>query len=683
MSDTKALADEALLLLKAIAPFDSLPEDELDRIAAGVTEMRVSPGDPIVREGEQGDALYLIASGSVQVVARAFDGSDVVLARLEAGQFFGEQALLPGGTRRRSASVRAISHGRLLSLTRDSLLQSLDADSLLARSFRDIGEKQKELRTSQLREEVLRKLGVADGYQVETYPAGDWVFRQGDPGDRLFLILAGSARVLREDADGETELAELLPGQFFGELAVLEDKPRGASVRADGELEVVSLDASWFRSAVADHPQLRSVMSSLKTMYMLPARGVLTLQSGKLGTQPTLTAVYHMPDGRQVVTTRLVAVPAFTARVIGSPEATQSARYVDDDGSTMREIHLADGRIVEIESDGPWDELGRVLEFLLDEAALAPEQLTSFRASGDLSTRSVEPTYDPNALICRCSNISARQLNDAIDSGCRNLDELSKATNAGLICGGCMPNLRGFLGKSDWTPAQCESVTPLTDEIRAFRIRPQDGSYQPNLPGQHLVVQARIGEHWVQRPYTISSSSEDGYEITVKREGEGVFSRWLFDHLAPETVLRISRPSGDYYLASDYAGEVVCLVGGIGITPALAIASALAADRRPVRLHIDYSVSAAEQAVRCDELAALARSNPLFTLNLRVTSRQGRLDPTLIQALVDTHPGALFYLCASPAYVDRVQQYLRDAGVDEARIKVEQFTIAGETVRKA
>jgi ferredoxin-NADP reductase/CRP-like cAMP-binding protein len=678
MSDE--LAAEALRLLSALAPFKTLPGGELRAIAEAVEERRFAPGDLIVREGDPGDALFLIAEGSVQVIGRAFEGTDVVLARLEAGQFFGEQALMPGGTRRRNASVRAIGPCRLLSLSREGLLGSLDEDSDLSRAFRERGELQKALRDSQLREEVLRKLNLADKYEIVLLEQGDWVFHQGEPGRHVYLIMAGSARVLQEDDGGWRKLAELGAGQFFGELAVLEQSPRSASVVATSRLELVRIDGAWFRTVLETHPQLRSVMASLKHMYMMPDRGLLTVQTGKLGSQPTLTAVYHLPDGRQILTTRLVDVPAFTARQIGAPEAEQSARYTDPDTNTVREIHLADHKLIEIESDGPWDDLGAVVELMLGAVDLTDAQIRSFRAEGRLGKP--EPRYhdDLEAVICRCSNVTVGRLMEAMEAGADDFDKLAGKTLASLVCGGCAPSVRELLGHSDWSLAFCERVTPLTDDICTFRLRPRDGRCARGLPGQHIVVEARINGQRVQRPYTISSAPHDdtGYEITVKREADGVFSRWLFERLDEKTLFRISRPSGSYCLDDGYRGDVVCLVGGIGITPALAFSRALSAGQPLARLHVDYSVSTVDGSIAVAELQALARNDPRFSLNLRVTSLDGRLDAAAVARLTAEFPEARYYLCASPSYLDTAQRLLQVAGVAPERIQVEHFNIAGE-----
>src|SRR5204863_9349662 len=143
------------------------------------------------------------------------------------------------------------------------------------------------------------------------------------------------------------------------------------------------------------------------------------------------------------------------------------------------------------------------------------------------------------------------------------------------------------------TPASVAETIPLCDDVRTFRVRPASGVCQVYLPGQHVVLQARIDNRWIQRAYTLSSAPgpRDAYEITMKREPQGVFSRWFFDRLRPDALLRVSEPAGHYVLADDEPRDVVCLVGGIGVTPALAMARALAERPRPIALHIDYSVS--------------------------------------------------------------------------------------------
>jgi hypothetical protein len=84
--------------------------------------------------------------------------------------------------------------------------------------------------------------------------AGETVLRQGQPADRFYIIARGELDILREDGDesgGDRRLATLGPGQFFGEIGLLTDRPRTASVRARGPVELLALDRKHFETLVA------------------------------------------------------------------------------------------------------------------------------------------------------------------------------------------------------------------------------------------------------------------------------------------------------------------------------------------------------------------------------------------------------------------------------------------------
>lgn len=82
-------------------------------------------------------------------------------------------------------------------------------------------------------------------------PAGAWLVRQGDRGDAFYVIESGRLEVTQQDS----VLRELGPGDWFGELALLRDVPRTASVRALTEVSVMALERGPFLSAVTGVPQ--------------------------------------------------------------------------------------------------------------------------------------------------------------------------------------------------------------------------------------------------------------------------------------------------------------------------------------------------------------------------------------------------------------------------------------------
>lgn len=93
---------------------------------------------------------------------------------------------------------------------------------------------------------------VARHAETMTADAGRDVVRQGDQGDALFVLLSGTATVVR---DGET-VAELTPGDYFGELALLDPAPRAATVTATSDVELAVLGVRMFNVLLRELPPL-------------------------------------------------------------------------------------------------------------------------------------------------------------------------------------------------------------------------------------------------------------------------------------------------------------------------------------------------------------------------------------------------------------------------------------------
>jgi CRP/FNR family cyclic AMP-dependent transcriptional regulator len=94
--------------------------------------------------------------------------------------------------------------------------------------------------------------------RIRRFRRGETVFHQGDPGDALFVLASGSVKVvLPSDEGAEPAIVAILgPGEFFGELAILDGAPRSATIRSKSPVEVAVLGIRMFRTLLREVPDL-------------------------------------------------------------------------------------------------------------------------------------------------------------------------------------------------------------------------------------------------------------------------------------------------------------------------------------------------------------------------------------------------------------------------------------------
>jgi len=99
------------------------------------------------------------------------------------------------------------------------------------------------------------------GMRVRRFRRGETIFHLGDPGDALFIVMAGSIKItLPADTGDEAILATLRPGDFFGELALLDGAPRSATAVAIEATETYILPRDQFRELIATEPVMREAL---------------------------------------------------------------------------------------------------------------------------------------------------------------------------------------------------------------------------------------------------------------------------------------------------------------------------------------------------------------------------------------------------------------------------------------
>ena len=184
-------------------------------------------GQALFRQGDPGDSMYLLLQGRLSVRLEHEDGTATQLAELEPGTPVGEMALLTGQPR--TASVYATTDAQLVRCSRDSYerLAERHPDEL-ADFTRTITRRMQEV---QLAGVLANHFGPLDAQTLAWLQQelewiqlnhGDVLFRQGDPGDAMFLVVSGRLRITTSQPEySQRVLGEVSPGEVVGELGLL------------------------------------------------------------------------------------------------------------------------------------------------------------------------------------------------------------------------------------------------------------------------------------------------------------------------------------------------------------------------------------------------------------------------------------------------------------------------------
>lgn len=130
------VADDAMVreALRASGLFGAADESAIDALVRVLRIRRFRRGETVFHQGDPGDALFVLASGSVKVVLPSDEGAEpAIVAILGAGEFFGELAILDGAPH--SATIVAVEATQTLVLHRDAFLELIDADPGLRRAL--------------------------------------------------------------------------------------------------------------------------------------------------------------------------------------------------------------------------------------------------------------------------------------------------------------------------------------------------------------------------------------------------------------------------------------------------------------------------------------------------------------------------------------------------------------------
>ena len=242
--------EEIIGFLKEIPLFAELKEEDLTELCRHIKLRRFMKNSPIVRQGDAGDNFYTIVSGKAKIVVTGNNGAEKILGTLSTGDSFGETALIETGPR--TASIITLTQTAVFEISREGFEKFLASNTENREKITGKIRLGKMLLASSVFSFMSQKQisYLIKNLKPERIKAGTVVFKQGDEGNKFYLIQEGNIHLERFDNSLKTLDIVLKPGNFFGEMALVKNIPRTATAEAVSDSLLFTLDKESFCNVI-------------------------------------------------------------------------------------------------------------------------------------------------------------------------------------------------------------------------------------------------------------------------------------------------------------------------------------------------------------------------------------------------------------------------------------------------
>eukprot|EP01028_Stygiella_incarcerata_P010903 TRINITY_DN5913_c0_g1_i1.p1 TRINITY_DN5913_c0_g1~~TRINITY_DN5913_c0_g1_i1.p1 ORF type:complete len:372 (-),score=120.62 TRINITY_DN5913_c0_g1_i1:1213-2328(-) len=249
-----------MLALAGNSLFGGLETEEKELLSNAMFSKSFKPGDVIIKQGDIGDHFYVVDEGECDIFIEKAGEEPKKVLTVKDGGFFGELALMYGTPR--AATVKAVTNVDLWCLDRN-MYRSILMNSMISK--RKMYEKfLANVPLLQTLKDYERSI-IADAIEIRTFNEGDVIIEEGEAGDDFFIIVEGTVSVSK----GGSVLSHLKRADFFGEIALLTDRPRQATITADSYVKCARLDRDAFSRLLGPVEDLLRRNMDTYTKFML------------------------------------------------------------------------------------------------------------------------------------------------------------------------------------------------------------------------------------------------------------------------------------------------------------------------------------------------------------------------------------------------------------------------------
>ncbi|XP_062857793.1 cAMP-dependent protein kinase type II-beta regulatory subunit [Trichomycterus rosablanca] len=232
---------------KDILLFKNLDQEQMSQVLDAMFEKIVLTGEHIIDQDDDGDNFYVIERGMFDILVK-IEGTTRTVGSYDNRGSFGELALMYNTPR--AATIVATSPGALWCLDRLTFRRIIVKNNAKKRKMYEAFIETLPLLTSL---EVSERMKVVDVLSSREYSNGEQIIAQGDLADCFYIVESGEVRItikrnqLKTDSEEEeVDIAKCTRGQYFGELALVTNKPRAASAYAVNNVKCLVMGVQAF-----------------------------------------------------------------------------------------------------------------------------------------------------------------------------------------------------------------------------------------------------------------------------------------------------------------------------------------------------------------------------------------------------------------------------------------------------
>ncbi|MGK0389842.1 MAG: ferredoxin-NADP reductase [Maribacter sp.] len=229
-----------------------------------------------------------------------------------------------------------------------------------------------------------------------------------------------------------------------------------------------------------------------------------------------------------------------------------------------------------------------------------------------------------------------------------------------------------------------DKIAQESATIKSFYlVKVNAESIEDYFPGQFITISISINGKELIRNYTISDAPEKGYfRLTIKREEQGIVSKYLHDNINKGDILNISKPTGKFHIDVAASNPVILISGGVGITPMLSMAEYIVTHQPNRSIHFLHSSMNKKVQPMMERLREMQGKYDNFKLSIFHTTpveEVKEVDYDEEGFITENHltknleASVEYYLCGPTMFMEAMYNHLIALEVNEKSIHYEFF----------